>query len=94
MLNKDEIRAIVDGERRKPESAEVRALREHVQELEWYIEACGPAVAFWFELLQEHGMHADFQRDVLHEIADVHRLRRWKERARAMLRKLREKASE
>ena len=94
MLTKDEIRAIVDGERPQLADAEVHALYERVQELEWYIEACGPAIAFWFELLQEHGMHADFQRDVLREVADVHRLRRWKECARATLRKIREKASE
>lgn len=92
MLTKDEIRAIVDGERPAAQGAEVRALYERVQELEWYIEACGPAIAFWFELLQEHGMHADFQRDVLREVADVHRLRAWKEGARRTLRKMREEA--
>lgn len=91
MLSKDEIRRIVDGEGARGDEWEVRALRERVKELEWYIEQAGPAIALWLEVLRQHKAEGEYFRTMVKDCADVERLARWRERMRRKLTELKKR---
>ena len=91
MLSKDEIRRIVDGERARGDEWEVRALRERVKELEWYIEQAGPAIALWLEVLRQHKAEEEYFRTMVKDCTDVERLARWRELMRRKLTALKQR---
>ena len=91
MLSKDEIRRIVDGEGARDDEWEVRALREQVRELEWYIDQAGPAIALWLEILRQHKAEEEYFRTMVKNCADVERLARWRERLRRKLTELKKR---
>lgn len=89
MLSKDEIRWIVDGERGpQGPDGELKALRERVKELEWYIDQAGPAIVLWLEILRQHNAEGEYFRTMVKDCADVARLARWRERLRRKLTEL------